>query len=179
MATNKTSKQEGKTPSKDAEHTADVALPDAADVVNTVKDRAEDAADRVAQAGRNLAIKADKLVKVGTGAIESARTQASETFGSLVERGRKSGVDKKISGASKKARKQAKESADRAVDAVTDPVKKAAGRISEATASAEKTITEVVADSLRRMNVPSTDDVRRLRSSVEELSDAVDKLASS
>ncbi|CAN5472507.1 hypothetical protein BH23BAC4_BH23BAC4_02310 [soil metagenome] len=172
MAKNKKSQQDG-------DHIDDAARPDAAVAVNTVKDRAEDAADRVVQAGRNLAVKADQLVKAGAGAIESARTQAGETFETLIDRGRKSGVDKKIGDASKKARKRAEETADRAVDAVTDPVKKAAGRLSEATASAEKTITEVVVESLRRMNVPTSDDVRRLRSSVEELSDSVDKLASS
>ena len=153
---------------KELRETADAAVSNAKQTAESVRDGLTDAAGNVKDA-------AQSVFMAGLGALVTAKDAGVDTFESLVKRGEK--VD--LGGLGTERVKTIRENIDGAADKATDAVK---GRVSDAkyvanetAQSVEDRVQDAVAAVMKRLGVPTREEITELTASVERLTARVEE----
>lgn len=154
---------------KEIKKTADDAVTTAKTAVGTAQKEVAEAATEAKESVQNVFL-------AGLGAFAMAEEEGSKLFKKLVKKGKK--VD--LPGFGKDRVKQIRKDLDTATDRAADAVK---GRVSDAKYVADQTtdkvedrVQDAVASVMKRLGVPTREEVSELTASVERLTAHIEKL---
>lgn len=146
------------------------------DAVALARTTAENVQKEVSETAGDVREAAQKVFLAGLGALSLAEEEGSKFFKKLVKKGEK--VDLNILGADrlKKVRAQVTNKADEAEEAVKGRVADAKYAANEAAGKFEERVQEAVAAVMKRIGVPTREEISELTASVERLTKHIDKL---
>ena len=117
----------------------------------------------------------EKVFLAGLGALALAEEESSKLFKKLVKKGEK--VDFKVGAPQlKQLRAQLESGVEKATDAVKGRAKDATYMASEATDKVEDNVQDAVATVMKRLGVPTREEISELTASVERLTKHIDTL---
>ncbi|MFN3597598.1 MAG: phasin family protein [Rubricoccaceae bacterium] len=146
------------------------------DAVALARTTAENVQKEVSETAGDVREAAQKVFLAGLGALSLAEEEGSKFFKKLVKKGEK--VDVNILGADrlKKVRSQVTSKADEAEEAVKGRVADAKYAANEAAGKFEERVQEAVAAVMKRIGVPTREEISELTASVERLTKHIEKL---
>ena len=147
---------------KEIRQTADAAVTNAKETAETVRRGFTDAAGNVRDAAQNVFL-------AGLGALVAAKETGEETFESFVKKGEKVDFGSLGTERVKKIREQIDGATDKAEDAVKGRVSDAKYVATETANGLEEKIQDAVAVVMKRIGVPTRDEINELTASVERL----------
>lgn len=148
----------------------------ASDAIGTAKTTAESVQDTLADAAGDARDSVQKVFLAGLGALAVAEEEGSKMFKTLVSKGETLDLPGFGADRVKAVRKQLASTADKAQDAVEDRVKGARNTATETADAAGDRIQDVVASVMKRIGVPTRDEIAELTASVERLASRVETL---
>ena len=165
----KKTKSDAKRVSTDLKKTADDAMGVARKTADNARKDLVDTADSVKETVQNVFL-------AGLGALSLAEEEGSKLFKKLVKKGEK--VDLPGFGADRvqQIRKQLDDATDTASDAVKGRVSDAKYVATETADKVEDRISDAVATVMKRIGVPTRDEISELTASVERLTAHIDTL---
>lgn len=146
------------------------------DAVTLVKTTADSVQKTVTETTTDVKQSAEKIFLAGLGAFALAEEEGSKLFKKLVKKGEKVELPSFGAETIKKLRSEIDEKADQLGDAVkgrADDAKYVAG---EAAGKAEDRLQDAIAATMRRLGVPTREEVAELTASVERLTKHIAKL---
>jgi poly(hydroxyalkanoate) granule-associated protein len=170
MATTNTLEKDLQKTQKDLKKTADDAVTLAK---TTAKKTSESVQKTVVDTANGVKETTERIFLAGLGAFSLAEEEGSKFFDKLVKQGRKVELPELPL---KQLRSSIDDTADKATDAVKGRAKDARYVAEEAADKAEDRLQEVVAAVMKRIGVPTRDEVSELTNSVERLNKRLDAL---
>ena len=155
--------------SKELRNTADTAVNNARETVETVRRGFTDAAGNVRDAAQNVFL-------AGLGALVTAKETGEETFESFVKKGEKVDLGKLGTERVKEIRKQIDGATDKATGAVKGRVSDAKYVAGETAHTLEDRVQDAVAVVMKRIGVPTREEITELTASVERLTARVEEV---
>lgn len=146
----------------------------ATDAIDTAKSTAESVQNDIVDAAGDVRATVQKVFLAGLGALAVAEEEGSKMFKTLVSKGET--IDLPGIGNVKAVGKQIATKADQAQDAVEDRVKGARNAAVETADKAEDRVQDVVASVMKRIGVPTREEIAELTASVERLATRVETL---
>ena len=146
------------------------------DAVTLVKTTADSVQKTVSETTNDMKQSAEKIVLAGLGAFALAEEEGSKLFKKLVKKGEKVNLPSFGADTIKKLRADVDAKADELGDAVKGRADDARYMAGEAVGKAEDRIQEAVAAAMRRLGVPTREEVAELTASVERLTKHIEKL---
>ena len=154
---------------KEIRNTADVAVTNAKETVDSVRRGFTDAAGNVKDAAQNVFL-------AGLGALVAAKETGEETFESFVKKGEKVDLGTLGTERVKTIRKQIDGATDKVEDAVKGRVSDAKYVAGETANSLEDRVQDAVATVMKRIGVPTREEISELTASVERLTARVEEV---
>lgn len=154
---------------KELKKTADTALDTAKTTVDSVQNDLSDAAADVRDS-------VQKVFLAGLGALVVAEEEGSKMFKKLVKKGEKIDLPGVGTDRVTAIREQLGGATDKATDAVKGRVKDAQYIAGETADKAEDRVQDAVATVMKRLGVPTREEISELTRSVERLTDHIEKL---
>ncbi len=154
---------------KEIRNTADAAVTNAKETVDAVRRGFTDTAGNVKDAAQNVFL-------AGLGALVAAKETGEETFDTLVKRGEKVDLGAVGTERVKTIRKQIDGATDKVEDAVKGRVSDAKYVAGETANSVEDRIQDAVAVVMKRIGVPTREEISELTASVERLTARVEEV---
>ncbi|MGB3542583.1 phasin family protein [Rubrivirga sp.] len=148
----------------------------ATDALDSAKSTAESVQRDLADAAGDAREAVQNVFLAGLGALAVTGEEGSKMFKTLVSKGE--GVSLPGIGGERimEARKQLSQQADKAQDAVEDAKNGAVDTVVETVTSAEDRVQEAVASVMKRLGVPTRNEIASLTASVERLTARVERL---
>lgn len=148
----------------------------ATDAVDYAKTTVDGVQNDLADTAADVRDAVQKVFLAGLGALAVAEEEGSKVFKKLVKKGEK--VDLPGFGTERvtQIRKQLDGATDKATDAVKGRVKDARYMAGETADKAEDRVQEAVATVMKRLGVPTREEISELTASVERLTTHIDKL---
>ncbi|MEM0961317.1 MAG: phasin family protein [Bacteroidota bacterium] len=146
------------------------------DAISNAKTTAEEVQKDLTDAAGDVRDAVQKVFLAGLGALAVAEEEGSKVFKTLVSKGETIKLPGLGTERVNAVRKQLAAQADRAQDAVEDRVKVTRETANDVAGSAEDKIQDVVASVMKRLGVPTRDEISELTTSVERLSERVEQL---
>ena len=146
------------------------------EAISLVKTTTESAQKGFTDVAKDVTDSAQKIFNAGLGALTIAGEEGSSFFNKLVARGEK--VAFKGFGADqvKKIREQLDTNSEKVADAVKGRVKDAKYMAEEASGKFEDRVQDAVAAVMKRIGVPTREEISELTASVERLTKRIEKL---
>ncbi|OZC02370.1 phasin family protein [Rubricoccus marinus] len=154
---------------KEIRNSADVAVTNAKETVDSVRRGFTDAAGNVKDAAQNVFL-------AGLGALVAAKETGEETFESFVKKGEKVDLGTLGTERVKTIRKQIDGATDKVEDAVKGRVSDAKYVAGETANSLEDRVQDAVATVMKRIGVPTREEISELTASVERLTARVEEV---
>ncbi|CAN5472449.1 hypothetical protein BH23BAC4_BH23BAC4_02300 [soil metagenome] len=183
MATKTTIKSSAKKTKKDVEQTATDAAETAKQVGATALSKVGQLQDALFDTAGDLKESAQRIFMAGLGALSVAEDEGSKYFKKLIKKGEKYGTDNVGTDTLKKLREGVDDGVRRAqstADAAVATAKKRTNDAQESAGSAadrvETMIQEAVTAAMKRVGVPTREEIMALSRSVERLTTQVDSV---
>lgn len=148
------------------------------EAISRVKSTTEAAQKGFNDVTKDLAESAQKVFNAGLGALAIAGEEGSSFFNKLVSKGEDVELNSFGTDQIKKVRNQFDTGTDKVSDAVKGRVKDARFMAEEAADKVEDRLQEAVASVMKRLGVPTREEINELTVSVERLTNHVKKLKS-
>ena len=171
MATKTKSKKTAKNKDlqKEIKKTAD-------DAVKSIKTTAESVQKDFSEAAGDVKEATQNVFLAGLGALAMAEEEGSKLFKKLVKKGKKVELPELGAKRVKAIREQLDDASDKASDAVTSRVNDAKFMAEETADKVEDRVQDAVAVVMKRIGVPTREEISELTASVERLTKHIDSL---
>ena len=169
MATKTKKNNKSKNLQKELKKTTDDALKSIKTTAESVQEDLADVAGDVKDATQNVFL-------AGLGALAMAEEEGSKLFKKLVKKGKKVELPELGAKRVKAIREQLDDASDKATDAVTSRVNDAKYMAEETADKVEDRIQDAVAVVMKRIGVPTREEISELTASVERLTKHIDSL---
>ena len=169
MATKAKKNNKSKNLQKELKKTTDDALKSIKTTAESVQEDLADVAGDVKDATQNVFL-------AGLGALAMAEEEGSKLFKKLVKKGKKVELPELGAKRVKAIREQLDDASDKATDAVTSRVNDAKYMAEETADKVEDRIQDAVAVVMKRIGVPTREEISELTASVERLTKHIDSL---
>lgn len=154
---------------KEIKQTADDAVGKVKTTVESVQRELTDTAGDVKDAVQNVFL-------AGIGALTAAEEEGSKLFKKLVKKGEKVGLPSLGANRVEQLRKQLDEAADKATDVVKERMTDAKNTAEETADKFEDRVQDAVASVMKRIGVPTREEIAELSASVERLTVQIEAL---
>ncbi|GAB5534189.1 MAG: hypothetical protein Rubg2KO_04380 [Rubricoccaceae bacterium] len=169
MATKTKKKSKNKDLQKELKKTTD-------DAIKSVKTTAESVQQDLADVAGDVKDATQNVFLAGLGALAMAEEEGSKLFKKLVKKGKKVELPELGATRVKAIREQLDDASDKASDAVTSRVSDAKYMAEETADKVEDRIQDAVAVVMKRIGVPTREEISELTASVERLTTHIDTL---